>query len=259
MSGNNPERLHPAIDPELARLARSSPTPPWHDAWSRPRPKSTPEERLEVCRAVSDSGCLPEDAGYFLVSWAAEHLAEEEDARRDDPLQTLNTFEGVRTSERAFAALLERVGEGSRASLFRADPGEHERRREAGRLFFFGPVEDEETDDPDWLEDLLRAVVARVVASRPVESLPYRYRPDQFVRNLHVCPPAGQGWALDIEGLREAFDKIDSCGWYASPAGQGEIPYFWIEGEFDDREVFLRVLPAAEAGPEYEVWRRSGK
>src|SRR5262249_5631721 len=158
------ERLHPSIDPKLARLARSSPTPPWHNAWSRLGPRSTHEERLKVCQVIRDSGCLPEDAGYFLVSWAAEHLAEEEDARRDDPLQTLNTFEGVRASERAFVALLGQLGETSMASLFRANLGEHERRRDAGRLFFFGPLEDEDEEDPDWLEALVQAVAGRVVS-----------------------------------------------------------------------------------------------
>jgi hypothetical protein len=134
-----------------------------------------------------------------------------------------------------------------------------ERRREAGRSFFFGPVEDEEADDPDWLDNLLRAVAARVVASRPIVCLSYRYRPDQFVRELHVCPTAGSGWAVDVQSLREAFDEIEGCGWYAAPAEQGEIPYLWIEGEFDGREVFLRVLPAAEVGMGHETWRKSNK
>lgn len=258
MKPNDTERLHPAIDPTLDRLARSSPKPSWHDAWNRLGPKSTHEERVEVCRAIRDSGCLPDEAGYFLVDWAAENLAEEADARRDDPLLTLNNFEAVRASERAFAALLNRLGEVKMASLFRTDPAEHKRRREAGRSFFLGQdEEDEEADDPNWLDGLLRSVAARVVSSRSVESLAYRYRPDQFVRELHVCPIPGQNWAVDVERLREAFVRIDGCGWYAAPAGPGEAPYFWIEGEFDGQEVFLRVLQAAEAGTHDETWRRS--
>jgi len=266
MKSKATERLHAAIDPGLAALVRSSPVPPpWHDAWSRLGPGSTHEERLEVCQAIRDAGSVPDEAGHFLVSWAAEHLAEDEDARHADPLQTLNSFEGMRASDRTFAALLERHGEGGMAALFRSDPGEHDRRREAGRQFFFGPAEEEEADDPDWLDQLLRAVVGRLVARGSLESLAYRYRPDQFVRELHVCPPAGAagpggtGWAVDIERLREAFDRIDGCGWYAAPAEEGEGPYLWVEGEFDDHEVFLRVLPAAEGGKDYEAWRRSKK
>src|SRR5947208_15000457 len=107
MDSTDKERLHAAIDPGLAALVRSSPVPPtWHEAWSRLGPASSHEERLKVCQAIRDAGTLPEDMSYFLVSWAAENLAEQEDARRDDPLLTLNTFEGVRASERAFAELL---------------------------------------------------------------------------------------------------------------------------------------------------------
>jgi hypothetical protein len=259
MKPKEPERLHPSIDPKLAALARSSPMPPWHDAWSRLGPQSTHEERLKVCQAIRDAGTLPEDAGYFLVCWAAEHVAEEEDARRSDPLQTMNNFEGVRASERTFAALLERCGEVGMADLFRTDLEGHDRRREAGRLFFFGPAEDEEGDDPEWLDNLLRAVAGSVVASNPVESLAYRYLPGPFVQEAHICPPAGSGWAVDIEKLREAFGKIDGCGWYAVTAEEGRSPYFWIEGEFDDREVFLRVLPAGEIGKGYETWARARK
>jgi hypothetical protein len=257
MKAKETERLHPAIDRKLAAAARSSPTPPWHDAWSRLGPKSTHGERLGACRAVRDAGTLPEDAGYFLVAWAAEKVAEEEDARRADPLRTLNLFEAVRAFERAFADLLERLGEAGMASLFRTDREEHDRRREAGRLYFFGPLEDEEEDDPDWLDGLLRAVAARLVASSPVESLAFRHRQHGGFQEVHVLPPE-PCWAVDVEGLREAFDKIDGCGWHAAPA-EGEVPYLWVEGELDGREVFLRLLPAAEAGLDYRTWRRSGK
>jgi hypothetical protein len=251
MSRTEKERLHPLIDRKLAGFA----LPP---AWDQLRPQSSHEERLKVCQAIRDSGGLPEDAGYFLVCWAAEHLAEDEDSRLDDPLQTLNLFEAMRASERTFLALLERHREGPMAALFRTDPGEHDR-REAGRLFFFGPVEDENDDDPGWLDQLLRAVTDGLVTRGPVDHLSYRYRPSQVVREVDVCPPAGQGWAVDIERLREAFDKIDGCGWYAAPAEEGDCPYLWVEGEFDGREVFLRVLPAAETAKGYETWRRSRK
>ncbi len=252
MKPTDPERLHSAIDLKLAAVANSS---PWFDAWYRLGPQSTRQDQLTVCQAIRDAGTLPEDAGYFLVSWGAERLAEEEDARLKDPLQTLNHFEGVRTSERTFVALLKKFGETRMADLFRIDPKEHDRRREAGRLFFFGPVEDEEDDDPQWLDALLPAVARRLVASRPVESLLYRYCPGQFTRELHVCLPAGSGWAVDIESLREAFDKIDDCGWYAALTEQSEPPYLWVDGAFDGHEVFLRVLPAAAEGRMYETWR----
>ncbi len=70
---------------------------------------------------------------------------------------------------------------------------------------------------------------------------------------------ADQGWAVDIESLRKAFTTLDGCGWYAAPAEPGHTPYFWLQGEFDGKEVFLRLLPAVEAGKSYETWRRSKK
>jgi len=129
-------------------------------------------------------------------------------------------------------------------------------------LFFFGSVEDEKTEDPDWLDGLLRAVATNMVAELPVAGLAYRFRPDQFVRELHVRPRAHAAGsaALDIESLREAFDKIDGCGWYAVPAEDGERPYFWIEGEFDGQEVFLRLLPDGSDGAgerkDWKVWKK---
>jgi len=60
-----------------------------------------------------------------------------------------------------------------------------------------------------------------------------------------------------IEKLRKVFDKIDGCGWYAAPSEDGEDAYFWIEGKFDSREVFLRLLPdAATERKSWQVWKR---
>jgi hypothetical protein len=257
MSGKDRERLHPAIDRKLAAIARSAKaTLPWHDAWSWLGPESTHEGRLAVCQAVRDAGTLPEADGYFLVCWAVEHLADEEDAGRADPLQTMNTYEGVRAYERTFATLLRKHGEGRMADLFHTNIEDHDSRREAGRLSFFGPDDDKEVDDPDWLDRLLRVVAGRLVASEPVNALAYRRGPGGSSQEVHVLPPAGQSWAVDIEGLREAFEKVEGCGWYASPE-KGEVPYLWVEGELDGREVFLRLLPSAEAGKEYQTRRRT--
>jgi hypothetical protein len=263
MKSAEPEHPYSFIDAKLISILRSSSvTPPWYEAWSRLGPRSSHEDRLKVYQAIRDAGTLSEDISYFPVCWAVEHLTQEEDEKSTDPLQTVNLFEAVRTSERNFELLLELYGEVSMAELVRTDPAEHERRREVGRLYFFGPIEDEEPDDPDWLEHLLRVVANRVIASRPVASLAYRYCRSISFRELHVCPPlgaagpGGTGWALNIEELRESFTEIEYCGWYAAPAEQGESPYFWIEGKFRDHEVLLRVLAEAERGKEYQTWRR---
>jgi len=188
MESSDLERLQPAIDRKLGRLGNSS---PWHHAWLRLSPASTPEERLRVCQAIRDAGTFSEDAGYFLVCWAAEHVAEEQDTGQA-PLLILNLFEAVRASERRFAALLERSGEAAMADLFRSDPAEHDRRREAGRLFFFGPVKHEPAEKPGWLDRLLPAIANGVVAAIPVDFLAYRCDPGQAVRVIHILL-AGQG------------------------------------------------------------------
>jgi hypothetical protein len=255
--------LHPVIDRKLSAAARSEPRPPWYDAWSRLGGTSPHEERLKVCQAIRDAGTVPTEAGYFLVSWAVEYLAEDEDSRCASPLEMMNIFEGIRASERTFPALLEKHGEAGMAALFRTDPREHDRRREMGRQFFFGAEEEEAPVDMEWLRRLIRAVADSVVAREPVASLAFRCGREGDPWLVHVCPPGGaddlgaQGWAVDIERLREAFDKIDGCGWYAAPAEKGERPYLWVEGEFDGQEVFLRALPAFEEGQEHEVWRRA--
>jgi hypothetical protein len=263
MRPDDPKQLHPVIDPVLAAIARSSPAmPSWYDAWSRLGPGSTHEERLQVCQAIRDSGTVPDEAGYFLVSWAAEYVAEEEDARHLDPLAMLNAFECIRGSERTFAAQLERHGEGRMVALFRTDPDEHDRLREAGRQFFFGPEGAKKARDPRWVQRLVRAVADSMEAGEPVGSLRFRHRKEGDIWLVHVCPTAGQGdaltpgWAVDIERLREMFERIDSQGWYAVPREEGEGPYLWAEGKFGARKVFLRILAAAEADKDCEVWRR---
>jgi hypothetical protein len=241
------ERLFSRIDRKLARIVKSSALPPvWVDAWSGLGPQSTNEERLRVCQAIRDAATLPGDEGYFLVSWAAEKLADEETARLSDPLLTLNIYEHGKAFQRAFEGVLEGRGESQMANLCRTDLEEHDRRREAGRLFFFGPIEDEEAGDPAWLNGLLRVIATNVIASKPVESLAYRYRQ----RELHVGF-AAPGWAMDIESVRRWFDEIDSCGWYAA----AERPYLWIEGKFDGREVFLRIVSDRAEEKGWEIWK----
>src|SRR4051794_24409795 len=101
MSTTIPERLHPIIDAKLSSTARSLPgVPTWYEPWHRLGPKSTLEERLLVCRAIRDSGTLPDDAGYFLMSWALENLSVEAESKLEDDLQTMNRRQCRRASDR---------------------------------------------------------------------------------------------------------------------------------------------------------------
>jgi hypothetical protein len=248
MKSPDNERLLPRIDQKLARFVKSSGIPPvWVKAWSGLGAHSTDEERLRVCQAIRDAASFSEDKGYFLVCWAAEYLADKETARLPDPLLTLNIYESIKTCTRVLADVLARYGEGKMANLCRTNQEEHDRRREVGRLFFFGPIEDEEAGDATWLNDLLRLLATRIIASKPVESLAYRYQSSDLQVGI-----AAPGWAIDIESLREVFDKIDSCGWYAAC----ERPYLWLEGAFDGREVYLRILSDTAQEKGWEIWKK---
>src|SRR4051812_40773050 len=67
--------LHAAIDARLAQIAATAATPPpWHEAWTRLGPESSEEERLAVYRGVRDAGSVPEEAGFYLVSWQVDAI-----------------------------------------------------------------------------------------------------------------------------------------------------------------------------------------
>jgi hypothetical protein len=68
--------LHVAINAKLAEVVDESPTTPaWRDAWRQLGPESTNEERLAVYQAVRDSGDLPAEGGFYLVSWQVDAIA----------------------------------------------------------------------------------------------------------------------------------------------------------------------------------------
>ncbi|MEK6233298.1 MAG: hypothetical protein N2C14_01150 [Planctomycetales bacterium] len=70
--------LYAAINAKLESIVESSPTmPEWRDAWMRLRTKTPEEERLRVYQAVRNSGCLPADAGFHLVTWQIDAMTSE--------------------------------------------------------------------------------------------------------------------------------------------------------------------------------------
>lgn len=76
MSARDNDFLHAAINARLTRLIASASEPPaWHETWQRLGPESSDEERLAVYRAIRSSGSLPEDAGFYLVSWQIDAMA----------------------------------------------------------------------------------------------------------------------------------------------------------------------------------------
>jgi hypothetical protein len=242
MSGKDPERLHARIDHKLAALAPHMPSPPaWLESWSCLDSRATAEDRLWVCQLIRSSGTLPEDAGYFLICWIVEQMEEQNLDWTRDPLQTLNIFEACRASERMFAQLLQQHGESDMAHSFLTDRPLHERRREAGRLFFFDPPDPDVPPDPGWHESFLRLVAGSIVPTRPIGSLDHRLTNENGFWEVQVLLPGDQPWGINIEAMREGFERIDSLGWYGAPAGPDDHPYYWVEGEYLERQIFLRI------------------
>ena len=82
-SEHNP--LHDAIKRKLAEVvAASAERPPWYEAWQELGPESSEAQRLAVYQAIRNSASLPEEAGFYLVSWQIDAITLEQ---ADDALQ----------------------------------------------------------------------------------------------------------------------------------------------------------------------------
>jgi len=272
MSTKNRGRLHIVIDARLSGIATSMPEPPpWNVPWLRLGLESTWEERLFVCQAVRDSDSIPDEAGYFLMSWIIEELAIVVEPERVDRLHSVNRRESRRASDRIFADLLDQHGEHEMAERYRTDPLGHARRREVGRQFFFGAEGAKPPDDPAWVKEFVAIVSPSLLTDRSTGHLGIRSREGDGNWEISVYPIHGGGdleqaagsvaspsFAWDIEELRSVFDSVDGSGWYAVRPGGTESPYVWIEGDYQDHQVFLRLLPGepdhVESSEKREVW-----
>lgn len=272
---------HAAINAKLASIVQTMPAPPvWHDDWLRLGPKSTEDERLAVYRAIRDSGCLPAEAGFYLVSWQIDAMAsmEAETGLRQIE-ERMNAIERAYELEhgepwpddeapqeyqdllrqdqaawnRIFAAKLDAFGEREMADLFRADPKEFERRSEIGRGYFHGP-EDAEA----WLDELVEEVAGCMEADSPMGSLRYRSGEEDGLWQIDLYPTpveliggavdgevVAPGFSLDIEQLRGLFDRIDAVTWQSLGFPAGEGPHVSVEGVYQGHEVFIQVLAYA--------------
>jgi hypothetical protein len=280
-----------AIDAKLASVLGSLPArPSWCERWQCLGPESTEEERLAVYRAIRDSGLLPVDAGFYLVSWQVDaiagRLAETSLGDLDARLKALEDAHGLEEGElwepgeapaeyedllrqyqqawdEIFADQLDAHGEPEIAALFRAERAEYERRSEAGRQFFHGPRPAGEPDDGDWLDRLLEAVEVTLEPESPMGPLALVYREEEGFWEVDAYPTpvelvggaedgalVSPGFSLDLERLRSAFERIDGTGWNAFGWYDGDGPFIWVEGSFQGRDVFLRVLSQAPEGEE---------
>src|SRR5215207_6398409 len=104
MTARDNDPLHAAINAKLAQVAAASLTPPpWYETWARLGPDSPEEERLAVYRAVRDAGSVPEEAGFYLVSWQVDAItllqAEEQLRGLEDHLEAIRHKHGLEEEE----------------------------------------------------------------------------------------------------------------------------------------------------------------
>lgn len=209
---------------KLLEVAYSLPDRPcWHDAWVAhlreapdrldeedeaecPRISLVREAQLKVYQEIRNSGTIPPEAGFYLVSglaviladdyisalkeeagkMAAKHLQEpglpalaEECSSR---IESINFFRDNIPEEwdSIYHRLLASYGEGELASLHESDREEFEKRSDLG-CTFFRPHREAETEAskepaPEWAERLVQQVLdARVI------------RPDSGERNLECA------------------------------------------------------------------------
>jgi hypothetical protein len=140
-----------------------------------------------------------------------------------------------------------------------------------GRQFFFGVGKPEVPEDSGWLKGFAEVVSSGLLTDRATDKLGLRYRVEGGYWEISVYPlPAGAAGeeikrpspsanvAWDIEKLQSVFDRIDGLGWYAASSDETESPYVWLEAEYQDRKVLLRLLPGEpdhlEPGEQLEVW-----
>ncbi len=279
MRDNDP--LCVVINAGLAKVVKALATKPtWYDDWMRLTPESTEEERLRVYQAIRDSGCLPAEAGFYLVYWQMDNVtaSEAETSLREldvgmeaieqayelehgepwspeeaPPEYTELVEEYDAAWERIFFAKLKAFGERAMADLYRADREEFHRQSEAGRQYFHG------TDEPEtWLDDLVEAVAGKMTDESGPGTLGSRYREEDGCWEILIYPMpvelvggaedggiVAPGFSLDLDGLRSLFERVDDFSWQSLGLSDSEGPHVSIEGVYQGHEIYLQVLAYA--------------
>jgi hypothetical protein len=236
MNAMNDDSPHGRIDARLAEILKAAPTTaPWYAQWKRLGQDTLAEERLLVYQAIRDSGLLPDDAGFFIVSWQLDEISAEDAASAlrhlEDQMIAIEKKHGLgegeawsrgeapaeyeevrleyqRAWDELYADRLEKHGESEMAALLRTDHDEFERRTEAGRKFFFsGPQLADATSLPKWLNSLFETVAESVVPQNTMGPMGLRYREDSGTWDIVVYPTSVElvGGAVDGEVVAPDF------------------------------------------------------
>ncbi len=200
MSLSDDDFILAAVNAKLTAIAEASPTPPaWRDDWMRLGPESTKEARLAVYQALWDSGCLPDEAGFCLVAWCVEGMADvEAETSFRNLVHRMDAMEKAYESEKGkpwpndqvpeeyeelsrqyqdawdeiFVRKLEALGEQEMADLCSADPEQFDRRYEIGLQYLMGPIQTDKPISPNELVriasclDVPRADLAQLALAR---------------------------------------------------------------------------------------------
>ena len=160
----------------LSRIARNSALGvTWQDQVKMLRHKEnrTVEDWQTLARTCREVGSLPEDACFFQIVWAigwdaqtwkdaiyerdfanrlealnkAHGLAEDEFFSLDDQPDDYRALDAEyeQATDQIMVEMFQRYGEYEIADLYEKDRPEYDRRAEAGRYFFFGPLPEEPT------------------------------------------------------------------------------------------------------------------
>ena len=286
MSTRDNDPLHAAIDARLASLVANCPTPPaWAGPWRRLGPESSDEERLAVYRAIRSSGSLPEEAGFYLVSWQVDAMASRHAVTAlrhlDDQLSDIERAYDLAEGDMwepgeappEYAAVLRplprRLGRdlrGEARAVRRGRDGPALPRRPRG-------VPAAERGRPALLPRAtppgLGGPGLAGRAGRGRGRLPDGRRPDgaaglpvwrggRASGNSSSTRRRSSCWAGRTTApwwrraspwtwrrLRAAFDRVDDFGWNALGLHDADGPHVWVEGEYRGHDVWLRVLAQA--------------
>jgi hypothetical protein len=248
-------------------------------------PESTEEGRLRVYQAFRDSGCLPAEAGFYLISWQIDAMASQDAevslCHLDEQMKAIEEAHGLKEGEfwppgktpeeyddllcayraacdEIFTEKLKEFGEHDMVRQFRADPDGFHGRNKAGQEFFHGSQEPEDSDAPEWVYALAETVAGSMTSLSGPGPLGFFYHEEEGAWEIIIYPKpveliggadggdiVAPGFSLDLEELRGEFERVDAISWQSLGCPSGEGPHVSIEGVYQGHEVFIQVLAYA--------------
>ncbi|HUY90751.1 MAG TPA: hypothetical protein VMV10_18600 [Pirellulales bacterium] len=274
------------FDAKLRDLAKQSPQKPhWIEAIESLSPAASNDRRLAAYQAVRNDGCLPDDAGLFLIAYMIDEItsrtADAKLRKVERRMENIERKYGLREGEswaegeapaeyeaarkrqqkiwdEAFHENLVAHGEREIAELFSRDFPSYTAKFNAGRMYFSGMTFSAPGELEVWVDELMQAVSGCISVDEPIGPLACRYLAEDGTIDVLVYPTpveivggADDGqivdadFDLDLIRLRELFSSVADIGWSALGLNDEGGPHIWVEGVFRGQPVFLQVLSQA--------------